>query len=354
MKRWTRWATATAGAAAALISSPALAACGNATAPAAAGGCRAVEYRVAIPGSGSGAGPGQVTGDSCTPAHPNGTTLLLVAGGSENADYWNMPGFASYSLVRAAVRSGYTTLALDRLGTGRSSMPPSTAVTYAAQVSTVDQVAAALRRQGAKRVVGVGHSLGSGVLVGVAAKHPKDMAALVLTGYGSAVSAVTPQRNKLYQRPAATVDPGKWGSLDPGYVTVTPSGVPDDGLLYLPGTTTAAIDAVKTHQGTLTKTELATRPQGKAAAAQGAALRLPVLLMDGQYDEHYCTTNTALDQPVEVSPRCATPTAFTAYARSLLSNAVLTARTVAGTGHAIEMHTSAPAANRFLLDWVGF
>jgi pimeloyl-ACP methyl ester carboxylesterase len=295
-----------------------------------------------------------VTGDYCTPAHGNGTTLLLVAGGGENADYWNMPALAPNSLVHAAMRAGYATVALDRLGTGRSSMPPSTAVTYAAQVSTVDQVAAALRRQGARRIVGVGHSLGSGVLVGVAARHPAELAALVLTGYGSAVSPVTPQRNKLYQRPAATVDPGKWGSLDPGYVTVVPSGVPDDGLLYLPGATPAAIAAVKAHQGTLTKTELATRPQGKAAAAQGAALRLPVLLMDGQFDEHYCTTDTALDQPAKVSPRCATAAAFTAYARTLLPNAVLTARTVAGTGHAIEMHTSAPAANRFLLDWVGF
>ncbi|MEC3992646.1 alpha/beta hydrolase [Actinacidiphila sp. DG2A-62] len=321
------------------------------TAATAAGGqaahCRPTTYRVTVPGS----GPGQLTGDRCVPAHPNGTTLLLVAGGGENADYWNMPGFASYSLVRAAVRSGYTTLALDRLGTGRSSMPRSTAVTYAAHVLTVHQVATALRRQGADRVVGVGHSLGAGVLTGVAARYPKDMTALVLTGYGSAVSAVTPQHNKLYQRPAADVDSAKWGSLDDGYVTVVPSGVPDDGLLYLPGATEAALTAVETHQGTLSRTELATRPQGRAATAQGAALRLPLLLLDGRFDEHYCTVN-ALHEPPRTGPRCATEQAFGQYGRAFFPHADLTTALVPDAGHALELQTNAPATNDRVLDWI--
>ncbi|QRP46315.1 alpha/beta fold hydrolase [Amycolatopsis sp. FDAARGOS 1241] len=76
----------------------------------------------------------------------NGIVLLLVGGGGENAGYWNLPELPSDSLVRAALAKGYATYAVDRLGTGRSTVPASSkSVTYDAQVSTVDQVVTALR-----------------------------------------------------------------------------------------------------------------------------------------------------------------------------------------------------------------
>jgi pimeloyl-ACP methyl ester carboxylesterase len=351
-RRRTFWATATAATAVATTMLVTLPFTSAAASPGHgsrqdSGHCRTARYPVTIPA----AGDGQITGDYCTPRRSNGTLLLMAGGGGENANYWNMPTLPGYSLVRAATQAGYATLAVDRLGTGRSTTPVSTEVTYAAQVSTIHQVITALHRQGWNRIVGVGHSLGSGAMTGVAAQHPGDLTALAVTGYGPAVSPQTAQRNALYQKAASTVNPTKWGSLDDGYVTTAPADVPYSGSLYLPGVTQTALTAVETHQGIHTKTELTTRPQGDAAAAQGAAIRQPTLLLDGQEDDHYCTVN-AIDEPLEISPTCATQGTFHAYGHAMFPNAPLTTYLAPRTGHSTEVHTSAPATNRLILAWV--
>jgi pimeloyl-ACP methyl ester carboxylesterase len=314
-----------------------------------------VSVPVAIPAT----SPGQITGDLCVPAGgPAQTVLLLVGGGGENADYWNLPALPSYSLVRAAAGAGYATFAIDRLGTGRSTLPSSsTLVTYDAEVSTVHQVAAALHDRPAlfgrtwRTVVGVGHSLGSGTLAGVAAGYPQDLSALILTGYGATVTEQTTALGQVYQQPAATVDPAKWGGLDPGYLTEVPAGILRDGLVYPPATTPAAAAAAARAQGTLSGTELSTRPQGTAAIAQGAQITVPVLVADGQYDSHYCENNAA-GAPVTIAAACASQQAFYSYQRGLLSSACLATDIVADSGHAIEFETGAPAANRTFVTWL--
>jgi pimeloyl-ACP methyl ester carboxylesterase len=317
--------------------------------------CATVEIPVTIPGV---TAPGQITGDYCQPSSTNGTVLLMVGGGGENADYWNMPGLPENSLVNAANARGYATLAIDRLGTGRSTLPTSsTSVTFAAQVSTVHQVVQALRGNpnlfgGASwtSVIGVGHSLGSGTLAGVAANNPGDLEALVLTGYGAAVTPQTLQLDKLYQVPASTVSPA-WANLDSGYVTVIPSAVEDIGLLYPPGTSQDGFNAASTHQGTLSTTELATRPQGAAAIAQGALIHLPVFVADGQYDLHYCEAN-AVGDPVTFTPQCQSESAFYSYEQQLVPNACLSTQLIPTSGHAIQEEIAAPLANTEYLCWI--
>ena len=317
--------------------------------------CRTVQVPVSIPAVQQ---PGQITGDLCAPQNGNGSMLLLVAGGGENADYWNMPGLASYSLVTAAAKQGFATFAIDRIGTGRSTFPSSsTQVTYAAQVATVDQVASALRHKrslfGAtwNDVIGIGHSLGSGTLAGVAANHPGDLDAMVLTGYGAAVTPQTLQLDKLYQVAARTVTQ-RWASLDPGYVTVTPNAVEKIGLLYGPDTSDTALAAASTHQGTLSDTELSSRPQGAAASEQSARITIPVLVADGQYDRHYCEGNDVNAAP-SLKPECQSPTAFDAYEKQLLPNACLASGLIANSGHAIQEEKAAPTANAMYLAWIG-
>lgn len=287
----------------------------------------------------------------------NGGVLLMVAGGAENATYWNMPGLPQYSLVNAATRDGYAVLAIDRLGAGRSTIPSSsTLVTYAAQVSTVNQVAVALRqdtslfRRSWGDVIGVGHSLGSGTLAGVAAEHPDDFNALVITGYGAEVSPETAQLNAIYQAPASTVFP-KFSGLDDGYLTVKPAGIAESGLFYGPGTASDALAAAAAHEGLLSKTELLTRPQGAAAEEQGALISVPVLVADGQYDRHYCENNP-IDEPPSIGANCATQDAFNAYARTLFSHAHLSTSLIAASGHSIQEEEAAPSANRLYLAWL--
>lgn len=317
--------------------------------------CAVVRVPVTIPNVST---AGQIVGDYCVPSAANGSVLLLVGGGGENADYWNMPGLSDSSLVIAANQQGYATLAIDRIGTGRSTIPPSsTDVTFAAQTSTVHQVVSALRGtpnlfggRSWNSVIGVGHSLGSGTLAGVVAANPGDLDALVLTGYGAAVTPETLQLGQLYQQPANTLA-ANWAGLDSGYVSVEPDRVEDIGLLYPPATSAADLDAASTHQGTLSTTELATRPQGDAAVAQGSLIHLPVYVADGQFDRHYCLGN-AIGEPVTLTPQCASDSAFHTYERQLLPNACLTTQLVGDSGHAIQEQIAAPKANTQYLSWI--
>ena len=317
--------------------------------------CAVVQVPVTIPNVST---TGQITGDYCQPAAANGSVLLMVGGGGENADYWDMPGLSENSLVAAANADGYATFAIDRLGTGRSTIPDSsTQVTYDAQVSTVHQVVTALRTQPSlfggqywTSVIGVGHSLGSGTLVGVAANNAGDLNSLVLTGYGAAVTPQTLQLDKLYQQPANTLS-AAWANLDSGYVSVEPTAVEDIGLLYPPGTASDGLNAAETHQGLLSTTELSTRPQGSAAIALGSQITLPVYVVDGQYDRHYCEGND-IDQPVTFTPQCASASAFFSYEQTLLPNACLQTQLLDTSGHAIQEEIAAPAANTLYLGWL--
>lgn len=340
--------------AAVLVMGAISAATGAATADDGRASCRAVRVPVAIPGV---ADRGEITGDYCVPRSANGTILLAAGGGAENASYWNMPGLERYSLVDAAAADGYATFAMDRLGTGRSTIPASsTLVTYQAIVSTTHQVVLALRHglAGIDRqwnsVAGLGHSLGSGTVAGVAAADPADFDAIILTGYGPAVSPQTAQLNALYQVAASTVLP-QYAALDSGYVTVIPKDVGVAGSFYAPATAPEALAAQAKYEGLLSKTELSTRPQGAAAESQGALITVPAFIMDGQQDRHYCENN-AIDAPPSIGPDCVTQQAFLAFEQPLLSKACLATYVVANTGHALQLEQTAPATNRVLLTWL--
>jgi pimeloyl-ACP methyl ester carboxylesterase len=83
--------------------------------------CITVQVPVTIPGVSTAS---QIIGDFCWPLVSNGTLLLMVGGGGgENADYWNMPGLSGNSLVDAANAQSFATFAIDRIGTGRSTVP---------------------------------------------------------------------------------------------------------------------------------------------------------------------------------------------------------------------------------------
>lgn len=310
--------------------------------------CRTVQIPVAIPRH-----PvrGRLVGDYCVPRDHRGALLLLVAGANENADYWSLsPTSRKHSLVRAAYRRGFATLAIDRLGTGRSTRPTdSHTVTYDAQVSTVTQVARSYHRMW-ETVIGVGHSLGSGTLLKVAARHRDAMDALALTGYGDAISADALREETRYAVPARRLA-GAWRRLDSGY-----RGMRAEGLarirFYRPAVTRAALKDVAARLGTKSMSEVRSRPRRATARAYAARLRLPMLLLDGQRDSHYCLTSPSTSQE-KVKERCSDRSAFRSYGRALFPRARLSTRLLPRTGHTIEWEVHAPAAHRALLNWAG-
>ncbi len=98
---------------------------------------------------------------------PQGATTLqvLVPGGTYNAVYWDIgydPQVLSYR--EAVNEAGIATVAVDRLGSGRSSRPLSTLVTLATQAQAVHAVIQSLRPLFRKLVL-VGHSIGSAIVM---------------------------------------------------------------------------------------------------------------------------------------------------------------------------------------------
>jgi pimeloyl-ACP methyl ester carboxylesterase len=127
--------------------------------------CRSVEIAT---GLAAGSKPTYaIYGQLCIP--PSGarrTIQVLVHGGTYGHTYWRFPGFhRKYQYSRVMNRAGYATLAIDLLGVGRSSHPPSEQVTIKAEAYAVHVAIQAARQGGLghryRRVILVGHSLGT-------------------------------------------------------------------------------------------------------------------------------------------------------------------------------------------------
>ena len=125
----------------------------------------------------------------CVPVHNNrlGTLHFLTHGLSTNKSYWDFE--EGYSYVDEAAEQGYPTFSYDRLGIGRSEMaPPIQVIQARPQVEIAHSLIRSLRNgsiAGVKfeHVIGMGHSLGSGITQNVCDVHPGDFDAVVLTAH---------------------------------------------------------------------------------------------------------------------------------------------------------------------------
>lgn len=170
-----------------------------------------------------------IHGQLCMPAGRAPTTLqLLIHGGTYNRVYWDFPYQPErYSYQRDMASHGYATFAVDRLGTGQSTKPPSAALLDRVEAESIHQVIGHLRagRVGGvrfDRVILVGHSLGSGVVTVEAATY-HDVDGVILTGTSHLVSALELVKSLTIYLHPVTLDPQlhKNGS-DPGYFTTRP------------------------------------------------------------------------------------------------------------------------------------
>lgn len=172
----------------------------------------------------------KVFGELCLPRGRSPQTVqLLVHGATYNHAYWDFPYQPPrYSYADAAVRAGYAVLAIDRIGDGQSSRPPSSQVVFLNTIYTLHQVVDDLRNGtlGTKfdAVIEVGHSSGSGYIVGEQSTY-QDADALILTGYGHKMSPAL-ERARVSARYPAVDDPKFANSgLDTGYRTTKPGEI---------------------------------------------------------------------------------------------------------------------------------
>jgi pimeloyl-ACP methyl ester carboxylesterase len=238
--------------------------------------CRDVAVPVTMPL----AGTQIVAGNLCwTGEKPTPTVQILLAGATYNRVYWDFPYQPDiYSYVRRATVTGYTTLALDRPGTGASSHPAGPLLTNASEASAVHQVvnAARLGKLGATftRVLLAGHSYGSVVAWYEAATYA-DVDALLITGMAHEVqpAAAVPVATSLV--PA---------SLDPTYLT-TRAGTRKT-FWHGPHDDPAVIATDEQAKDTVTTTELADTLVAQASPITND-IAVPVLIAEGQQDLAY-------------------------------------------------------------------
>lgn len=237
-----------------------------------------------------------VAGELCSPLPPQGRTIqVLLPGATYNHTYWDFPlQPAQYSYVAAATAAGYTTLALDRIGTGASDHPPADQVTLAADAYTVHQVLQFVRagqqlggRPG--RVLLVGHSLGSAVALTDAAEYPSDADGLLLSGFSL---ALTPQIQQMVETGASPLcQPAP--PAPAGYLTTCDASARAAMFYSAADADPAVINEDEATKDVVSGQEFGDMLQfflGPGAQQAAAALRTPALDALGQDDAIFAST----------------------------------------------------------------
>ncbi|WP_158228320.1 alpha/beta fold hydrolase [Pseudonocardia sp. MH-G8] len=303
---------------------------------------------VQVPVSVAEIGNAHVYGELCRPRHGDGTgkiVQLLVPGSSYNHSYFDMPVQPShYSYVAAALGAGYSTFNIDRLATGRSTLPPSALYTLDSGTEAIHQVISMLRageiedRQFAE-VVWVGHSLGSSMAWN---EEFDDVDAFVLTGMSHVVRQEPPPSadpgEDIQFEVTAKDDPKFRGTVsDPGYLTTKP-GV-RQFFYYEPNADPAVIEADERLKDLSTAAD-SDGPDLPPAQSPSRAITVSTLLVVGDQDQ-YCTVGVC------------TAESMLAHERPYYSDEVdLAAVVVPDSGHSVQLHKNAPETNAAILQWI--
>lgn len=251
--------------------------------------------------------PAEIAALVAAPERPAGDAVLLfcVPGMTYRKEYWDFgPG---YSFAAAAAAAGHVVVAVDNLGTGESSRPgdgeslslAALAAANAEAAATAQALAAAgellpgLPPLPAARTIGVGHSMGGGlVLLQQAAR--RSFAAIAVMGFSN-----QPLEGiyEAHQREAELSDaerlawaqehvPPKiwateWAAMEP-YFELPRPGFRE--LFYLPEIPAELIEADEARATVVPKTAAIETTVPGVSAAAAAAIDVPVFLAYGATD----------------------------------------------------------------------
>ena len=223
------------------------------------------------------------------------TVQLLIPGATYDHRYLDFGTIEGrrYSYARDTAAQGYPTFALDMLGTGDSSTPPSDQITIATAAFVAHQAVQALRdgrvagiRFG--KVIEVGHSLNS-IAVWQEAITYHDVNGVIVTGVAHSIAAKFAGLAGTDFYPAS-MDPTFAGrGLDADWLTTTPGA--RGTLFYSAGDADPAmIAADEAGKGLVSATELNTGVP--LVPTDGTlAIRVPVLDILGANDLTTCGAN---------------------------------------------------------------
>jgi pimeloyl-ACP methyl ester carboxylesterase len=267
---------------------------------------------------------------------------LLLSGVTYNRRYWDAPG--KYSFVQRAAAAGIATLALDRPGTGSSSRPPANDVSFEAELQAIHKVVSDLRSgqinySAFGRIILVGHSFGSGLALGEAARY-NDVDGVIASGFAHGAGPKLPKFGESLG--AASEDPLLSSTHPPtGYLTTIPGSRSD--LFFNPQDAPLAVrgwDEVT--KSTVTTGELSSLGVAYDPAVT-QAIRVPVLLAVGQNDALLCGA------PLNCSDAGSLLTSESWFYGPM---AQLDTFVLPNSGHSINLHANAPEWFSKAQDWV--
>ena len=221
-----------------------------------------------------------------------GTVQLLIHGATYNHSYWNFGTVdgIDYSYAQDVAVAGFPTFAIDEIGAGASSHPPSTDITIQAAAYVAHEIVQDLRdgviggtRFG--KVIEVGHSFGSIASWEEAATY-HDVNGVIITGRihdDTVVSSTAPA--DLY--PAIDDPLFASSGLDPGYLTTVPGA--RTPLFY--NTADADPNVIARDEATkdvFSTTEFVTGLPLVTDATLSQAIDVPVLVIVGSDDALNC------------------------------------------------------------------
>ncbi|KAJ6480134.1 hypothetical protein C8R45DRAFT_1154931 [Mycena sanguinolenta] len=234
---------------------------------------------------------------------------LLVHGFSYTSQYWSPPveEFRNYSYAAFSCERGLPSLAVDWLGVGLSTRPMNSSdVQYPTAAAAVSQIALHLKTasivpgvQPFKKVIGIGHSVGSGLLnfnaIVDGPQSPFD--GLILTGWLTSLPGTLPPISVV--TPARDDTPLRWGNLDPGYITLS------NRSMFYPADTTAFSARMIEFDGFTKDVGTVGTFEHSAATTLTAHYTGPVVKIVGSEDQLFCSA----------TDRCVNVTALTASER---------------------------------------
>ncbi len=237
-----------------------------------------------------------VGGELCaTPAElrSGATVQLLIHGATYNHQYWDFGKIdgVEYSYARDVAAHGFPTFALDEIGAGSSSHPPSDEVTVQAAAYVAHQIVQGLHNGSIAgiqfgKVIIVGHSLGSTAVWQEAISYG-DVDGVIITGAAHSLAARFVELNAFYP---AVDDPKFAGSgLDTGYLTSVP-GKRALAFYNFPDADPAVISSDDARKDVFSVAELNTGVQLVTSKAT-LAIRVPVLTILGGNDLTTCGLN---------------------------------------------------------------
>jgi pimeloyl-ACP methyl ester carboxylesterase len=303
--------------------------------------CRDLEVPVSVLGT-----PQTMFGRLCAPVGAR-TVQVLVPGGTYNSSYWDIgytPETRSFRL--AMNRAGFATLAVDRLGTGRSSKPLGPLVTASTQAGALHEVVRALRTgtlgpRFDKVIIG-GHSIGSAMAI-IEAGTFHDVDGVLVTGMTHKMNWLT-VAPVLANMVPAELDPLLAArGLNPGYLT-TRAGTRFSAF-HAPGPDIPeAIGFDESTKDVFAVTEAVdTSVLSTEILPYSRLIDVPVMIVTGD-DTHFCGPPLGSDCASAEALRTAEAPHFSAEAR--LHTFVLH-----GYGHSINYAPHAPFYHRAVADW---